>query len=177
MLALRDGLEYDTRVVLVVEREFGAIQEPAVALVKRVGEIPVVQRDEGLDPSVEEVIDEAPIEVKPLLVDGVLASAERDDARPGEREAVRRRADGLEERDVLARTVVRIAGYGATAAVGNLARDRAERVPDRGPAAVLVDGAFDLVAAQLSVRKDTSSERADSRGLGLILTTLWRNPT
>lgn len=55
-------------------------------------------------------------------------------------------AEGLEEFNILSGSVVRITGRDARGAIGNLARDSAEGVPDAGATAILVYGSLNLVA-------------------------------
>jgi hypothetical protein len=46
------------------------------------------QRDHGRDSGIEEIVDEFLVEGNASRVDGVIAPADRNDARPGDREAV-----------------------------------------------------------------------------------------
>ena len=146
VLALGDGLEHDACVVLKVEGELLAVQETAVALVETIGEIPVEEGDEGRDAGFEEVINELDVVVDALLVDGVVATTDGDDTRPGDGEAVGGGAERLEKVNVLLGAVVRVAGGGARAAVGDLAGDVAEGIPDRGTTAVSMDSTLNLIA-------------------------------
>lgn len=145
VLALGDGLEDDAGVVLKVEGELLTVQETTVALVESIGEIPVEEGDEGGDASLKEVVDELDVVVKAGLVDGVVATTDRDDSRPGKRKAVGVCAYGLEQGNVFGGAVVGIAGDGTGAAIGNLAGNGAEGVPDGGATAVLLGGTLDLV--------------------------------
>jgi hypothetical protein len=88
VLAFRDGLEDGAGIVLKVKRELLLVQETTIPLVKLVGKIPVEESDEGLDASRKKVIDEFDVVVDALLVDGVVATSQRDDSRPGEGKAV-----------------------------------------------------------------------------------------
>jgi len=146
MLTLRDGLEHDLGVVREVQRELLLAQQAAVALVQSVGQVPVEQRDHGRDAGVEQVIDELDVEAEARLVNGVVAAAQRDDARPGDGEAVGLGAGLLEELDVLGGAVVGVAGDVAGAGAGDLAGNLAEGVPDGGAASVGFGSAFNLVA-------------------------------
>src|SRR5690606_18318005 len=101
VLALGETLEAEAGEVLEVERELGAVQEAAVALVELVGDVPVGEGDEGGDAGGEQVVAELGVVVDPGLVDGVVAAALGDDAGPGEGEAVGLGAEGLKEGDVL----------------------------------------------------------------------------
>jgi hypothetical protein len=106
----------------------------------------VKQGDEGGDAGVEQIIDELDIVVDSLLVDRVIAAAEGNDARPRDGKAVGSGTEVLEKGDILIRAVVRVAGYRAGAAVGDLAGNGAESVPDGRSTATLVGGALDLIA-------------------------------
>lgn len=153
VLALRDGLEDETGVVLKVKRELGPVQETAVALLESVGQIPVVEGDEGGDASLEQVIDELDVVVNAGLVDGVVAATEGDKAGPAEREAVALGAKALQEGDVLGSAVVRVAGGNTRGAVGDLAGNLAELIPDGRATAILVNGTLNLV----TIAKDVVS--------------------
>ena len=58
----------------------------------------MVERDERADAGGEQVVDETVVEVEACLVDA--AASLRQDARPGDREAVRVEAELLHARDV-----------------------------------------------------------------------------
>ncbi len=91
----------------------------------------------------EELVDEAVVEVEALGVG--CAGALREDARPGDGEAVGLEAEGLHESDVFFVAVVVIVGDVAGVAVVGLAGGVGEGVPDGGAAAIFVDCAFDLI--------------------------------
>lgn len=130
VLALGDRLEGKAGVVLEISRELLLVQEAAIALVEGIGKIPVEEGDEGGDAGLEEVVDELDVVVNALLVNGVVAAAERDQTGPGERETVGGGTKGLEEVNILLGAVVRVASNSARAAVSDLAGDGAEGVPD-----------------------------------------------
>jgi hypothetical protein len=88
------------------------------------------QRDHRRDSSSEEIVNKLDVEIDPGLVDGVIASAQGDDAAPGDGEAVAFCAGGFEEVDVFGGAVVRVASYVSRRSVGDLAWDLAEGVPD-----------------------------------------------
>ena len=83
------------------------------------------------------------VEVEPLRIGR--AGPLRKDARPGDREPVRRHAERLHRLDVVPVAVIVIGGDVAGVVVVGLARGVREGVPDRGAAAVGVHGAFDLI--------------------------------
>lgn len=152
VLALGNGLEHGAGIVLKVEGELFTVQKTAVALVETIGKIPVEEGDKGGNTSLEQVIDKLDIVVDALLVDGVVATTNGDDARPGDGEAVGGGAERLEEVNVLLGAVVRVAGDGTRAAIGDLTGDVAESIPDRGATAVGVDSTLNLIAnAEISV--------------------------
>lgn len=152
VLDLGEGLEADAGKVLKVQGELLAVQQAAVALVELVGHVPVGQGDVGDDALGEQVIAELGVVVEAGLVDGVVAAALGDDARPGQGEAVGLGAELLEQGHVLGRAVVRVAGRLARAAVGDLAGDLGEGIPDTRAATILFDGSLDLVTvARVSV--------------------------
>ena len=68
----------------------GVARRPAAGVLEHLGQVPVVERDDRLDAGCEELVDEASVEVQARLVDG--ARARRQDARPGDAEAIGRQA-------------------------------------------------------------------------------------
>ena len=71
---------------------------PAAGVLERLRQIPVVERDEGLDAGLEQPVDEPVVEVEAGGVD--LPAPGREDARPGDREAVGAEAEPLHQLDV-----------------------------------------------------------------------------
>lgn len=132
------------------------VQKPPVPLVQRLGQIPMEQRDHGLDAVRQTFVHEVDVVLQTGLVDGVVAAAQRDDAAPGNAEAVGFGAQRLHERHVVFVAVVGVAGDVAVGAVGNFARDAAEGVPDAVGAAIFVGCAFDLVAGGMLVPESSS---------------------
>jgi hypothetical protein len=72
---------------------------PAVAVLKSLRQIPVVQRGERLDPSLEQFVDETAVEIDARRVR--LTSALREDPRPRHREPIGVGADRAHQVDVL----------------------------------------------------------------------------
>jgi hypothetical protein len=103
----------------------------------------VVKSRERFDARRQELLDETVVEGDALRVR--LAGAFGKDARPGDREAVCRDAEGLQEGDVLRIPVVMVVGDVAVLVVLDLPRRMRVGVPDRDSLAVLVPGTFDLV--------------------------------
>jgi len=81
------------------------------------------------------------------------------DPRPGDREPVGGDAELGHQRDVLLEPVVVVARHVARVAASDLAGGPAERVPDRGTAAVFVDGPLDLVGGGGGAPEEPLGER------------------
>ncbi len=128
---------------VLAERVDGAPLDPAALVLERNGKVPVVERDEGLDVAREQLVDHPVVEVEACLVHP--AATLREDARPRDGEAERRRPELAQQGDVLAVAVVEVAGDRAALAVPDLAGRRAEAIPDALAAPVQIAGAFDLV--------------------------------
>ena len=60
--------------------------EPAPPVFERLGQVPVEERDPGRDPSGEQGVDQAVVEVEARGIDRAVASGH--DPRPGDREAI-----------------------------------------------------------------------------------------
>jgi hypothetical protein len=129
----------------VVGERLGCLDRPpaAVAVLEGLGQVPVVQGGEGLDPGLQQRIDQAAVEVEALGVG--LAGALGEDPGPGDREPVGGRADVLHQRHVLPVAVVVVVGHIAVLVVLDVPRRVGVGVPDRGALAVLVPGPLDLV--------------------------------
>ena len=108
------------------------------------------QRHERRNPLRKQIIHKFLIECNTGGVDGVITSADGNDAAPGDGEAVGFCTGKLEECDVFRGAVIGVAGYVAGTTVGDFTRDFAECVPDGGTTSVGFGGAFDLVARRLS---------------------------
>src|ERR1035441_4881104 len=70
----------DHKLRVVAEVADGIAGRPATRILQRLGEVPVVERRHRLDTPGVQAVDQAPVEVEALLVNG--AGAVRDDARP-----------------------------------------------------------------------------------------------
>lgn len=77
-----ERIEDNPRVVGKVRHKFLLVQEPAIPLLQLERQVPVEKRDQWRDPRSVQVVHELDIVLEALLVDRVVASAERDDARP-----------------------------------------------------------------------------------------------
>lgn len=76
------GLENDAGIAREVGDEFGLVEQAAVPVVQRGGQIPMEQRDHRGDARGEQVVGELDVVVEAFLVDGVVAAAKGYDARP-----------------------------------------------------------------------------------------------
>src|SRR4030095_14183072 len=106
-------------------------------------QIPVIERRERRDAAGHEVVEEPVVEVEALRI--WRAGALREYARPGNREPIRTGGERLHRPHVVSISVVVIVGDIAVVVVADLSRRVRERVPDRRAAAILADGAFDLI--------------------------------
>ena len=71
----------------IVRKSLGSVARlPAALVLKRLRQVPVIERGKGLDPGLEQFIYQATVEVHALRVG--LANPIREDARPGDREPV-----------------------------------------------------------------------------------------
>lgn len=64
------------------------VQHALIPLVQIVGEIPVEQRNHRLDACLDKIVHKLDVMLETFLVDRIIASTERDDAGPREREAI-----------------------------------------------------------------------------------------
>ena len=115
---------------------------PAARVLERLRQVPVVEREPGVDAVAEQLVDQPVVEGQ---ASGVDLSAAWPDAGPGDGEAVGREAELGHQRHVFGHAVVVVAGDVAVVAVRDRPRDARERVPDGGRAAVLGGRALDLV--------------------------------
>ena len=104
--------------------------QPASAVVEHLRQVPVVKRDEGANPVVQQLIDEAIVEVDPFRVHG--PDAVGDDPWPRHREAIGVEPERLHHHDVLWHSVVVLARRVPGVLVRDIALDRGEGVPDGG---------------------------------------------
>ena len=121
------GVEHDGR---VVGEAVGHVPRwPATGVLEDLGQVPVVDRQVGLDARRQQLVHEAPVEVQAGLVHA--SGAPGQDARPGHAEAIGVQSQGGHEGDVLAVAVVVVVGDIAGVAVLDGAGHSAEHVPDR----------------------------------------------
>ena len=105
------------------------------AILECQGQVPVEQVDQWLDASLEEAVDEAPIEVEPGLIDA--AGPQGQDARPADAEAVGPDAGLGHQPDVIPVAMVVVAGDVTGGAIGDRHRLAGELVPDGLGAAIV----------------------------------------
>ena len=135
---------------------------PAAGVLQRLREVPVVERRGGLDPALEQPLDEAAVEAHAGRVERPGAVGLH--ARPRDREAVGLEAQRRHEVEVLAPAVVVVAGDVAGVAVLDGARNAAEGVPDRVAAPVLVRRPLDLVGGRGGAEAESGREAGHGRG-------------
>mmetsp|Transcript_94762 Transcript_94762/g.306444 ORF Transcript_94762/g.306444 Transcript_94762/m.306444 type:complete len:389 (+) Transcript_94762:943-2109(+) len=189
--AVAEGLEADLSIVneflgdRAIRLAFTVAGPPAPDLGRvqqALWQIPMVQGNVGRDACLEQCVDQAVVECLALLVDAVLDLASRDQAGPGDGEAVMLQSHGLHHSDVrlphvivigsnIARRAlvehgsVDVAG-GLLAAVtargarhANSIRTR-EGIPNRCATAILPIGAFDLVCGSAHAPDEVLGELA-----------------
>ena len=128
---------------VVGEAVGGVPVQPAAGILEGLRQIPVEQGGHGIDPPVQQGVDEPVVERQAGRVDR--AAAGGLDPGPGDREAVRVDTEVGEQVDILGVPVVMVARHCTAAAVGDPAGFGGEGVPDRRSAPVLVDRTLDLI--------------------------------
>jgi len=123
----------------------GVAVSPAAALLQRLGQVPVVKRDEGPDIVLEQQVDQALVEVEAGPIRAQTAASFRLDTRPRDGEAIGLQAKFAHQRHVLAHAMVVVVGGLARAAVDDLAGDGGEAVPDTLATPTLARGPLNLV--------------------------------
>src|SRR5262245_35499198 len=121
----------------------GVAPFPPAAILQRLRQVPVVERRERRDAIGDEVVEETVVEVEALRI--WRADALWEYPRPRNREPIRCGGERLHGLHIVSISVVVIVGDVAVVVVADLSRRVRERVPDRGAAAILADGAFDLI--------------------------------
>lgn len=139
-------LKQHSRVVRIIRHKLFFVQETAIAGVEAFGEVPMEEGDEGDDAFGEEVVDELGVEGDAGRVNWIVASADGNNAGPGDGEAVGFSAGLLQESNILVGSVVGIASYGARGAISNFSGDGAEFVPDGRATTICSRCSFYLVA-------------------------------
>lgn len=116
----------------------------------------MVKRRIGLDAARLAAIDEAVVEIQPLLVDR--PETIRNDARPGDGETIGLDTHVLDEIEILLPAIIMIAGNIAIVTLEDMARHIAEGVPDGGLAAIRLRGAFDLERGGRDAEQEIAGE-------------------
>ena len=132
---------------------------PATLILQRLRQVPVVERDVWRDPALQQRVDQARIVVQPGLVHAPVAL--RQDARPGEREAVGVEVELRHQVHVALPAMVMVAGDVAVCAIVDHAGFVAEAVPDGLALAVLGRRPLDLVCRRRrpprEIRRETTT--------------------
>ena len=128
---------------------------PAALVLQRAGQVPVIERRIGLDAAFEHAVDQPIVELEALGIHR--ADPLRDEAGPGEGEAVGVEAAVADQIEVAGPAVVVVAGDGAGIEVLHIAGGRRKRVPDRGAAAIGL-AAFDLVGGRGGAEGEVGAE-------------------
>ena len=149
---------------VVGERLGGVAVQPAVAVLERLRQVPVVERGGGRDAARQRRVDQPVVVVQSPGLDP--ADALGHDPRPGDREAVPPGSHAGHQVQVLLVPVVGVAGHRAVQPVAHGPGAGREGVPDRRAATVLGHRALDLVGR----RGDSVGEGRSVRA-GLLGTT------
>ena len=128
---------------VVGEAAGGLAAGPAAPVLERLGQVPVVQGDPGLDAMLQEAVGQPPVEVEALGVDRPPPLGL--DPGPGDREPVGAQPEVGHEGRVLPVPVVVVGRHLAGVPPGDPPRHPGEGVPDRGPPPPLGRRPLDLV--------------------------------
>ena len=142
--AVVEGAHDDARVLGEPVRDVPV--EPAAEIVQGGGEIPVVQRHHGGEPVREQRVDQAVVEVQAARVDRALPG--RQNAAPGDAEAVGVEPELAHQRDIVGEAVVLVAGDVARLAPQGTAGGVGKAVPDARARAVGERRALDLIGGR-----------------------------
>jgi len=152
--------------------------EPAALLLQRLRQVPMVEAQPRRDAVRDEPIDQTFVKVEAALL--YRAAARRQNARPRGRKPIGGKIAACEQIDIVAPSVVVVAGDVARIAVLHAPGRMGEDVPDAFAAPVFVDRAFDLIArrapdkvrgkrtvgggSRTRAHDSTRGEQADGRG-------------
>ncbi len=137
------AVPFEHQVRVVSEPVGDRAVRPTAEVLERLGQVPVVEGEHGLDVLRQEGVDEPVVEGEALLVDSALA--ERHHPRPRDRETVCLEAEAGHQVDVFLHAVVVVAGDITGSAVLDSAGLVGEGIPDGQAAVVFAAGALDLV--------------------------------
>ncbi len=116
---------------------------PAARVLQLLRQVPVVKGDPGLDPLLQQLVDESPVEVEARRVGR--SRARGLNPGPRDREPVRAQPQAGHQRDIVTVAVIVVGGDVSGVPAGDLARRLAECVPYGRCAPVGRGRAFDLV--------------------------------
>lgn len=135
----------DARVSLEIFLYFVHIQPPAIAIVKLLWQVPMVESDPGRDTPTQKRVNQPVVELYAFFIDGVISPAKWYDARPSNGEPVGACSVFVEQVKVLFKAMVVIT-CNVTAGVFCARRlEVTKSVPNAPTPAALVDCALDLV--------------------------------
>jgi hypothetical protein len=151
---------------VIGESRGGVPLGPAAAVLERLRQVPVVEGGEGADPGRQQRVDQPGVVVRALGIDR--ARSIREQAGPGDGEAIAVEVHLAQQRHVFGDPVVGIAGHVAGMAVPDPSRGVGEAVPDGLALSVLPPGSLDLVGGGRSspaeaVRKRHPTHAGSSR--------------
>src|SRR5260370_32043944 len=145
----------------------GCAIEAAPGLVQRRGEIPVIERREGLNAFRQQRIHQTIIKIQACRVDG--ATPLGQDTRPGNRETIRAQAKLYPQVGIFLDRVVVVGCPLATLALIGLAWRGREIVPDAGTPAILASRALDLIGGRGRTPKEMRGKSPGQVSLNLGL--------
>ena len=140
--------------------------EPAAEVVERGGQVPVIEREEGLDVVLQQFVDEPLVEAEAGGIDAAATLGEH--AAPRHAEAVGLEAEVAHQRHVLPEAAVVVAREIARVAVADPAGRVREAVPDGGAGAVGERGAFDLVGRRRGTPGEAGREGVRVRHCAIL---------
>src|SRR5216683_7441916 len=141
--------------------------EPAADLLQLRGEIPVIERREGLNIFRQQRIHQAIIKIQACRIDD--ATPLGQDTRPGNRETIRAQAKLYHQVGIFLDPVVVVGCHLATLALIGLAWRGCEIVPDAGTPAILASRALDLIRGRGCTPKEMRGKSPSQVSLDLGL--------
>src|SRR5258708_23004709 len=131
------------RLHIVGKRLSGTTVEPAAIVLQCLRQIPVIERRYRRDATLEQIVDQALVKVQPARVGSALACGQNP--RPGNRKTVGAMAETPHHLDLPIHPALIVGGNVSRVAAMNLARRRAEHVPNGWATPVFTGRALDLV--------------------------------
>src|SRR5579883_3003125 len=145
--------------------------EPATAVLQCQGQIPMVERGNRADIPGEQVIDQAVIEIQAAFID--CPRSRRQDAGPGEREAIGVQIKLSHERNVFRHAVVVICCYLACLALIRCTGRRRKVIPDGGSSSIFMGRALYLVSRGSGTPEKVWREKGSRCGLLRLYLRVW----